>query len=721
MSFTRLHKLVTYALAGLGLSALALGGELGPLAVGAIVLFTIASWWCEGERLESLRWQRGITIAMVLWFVIEIARGVGGAPLLPLALETSAALQISRLASRRRAAEHQQIAILAFLHLCAATVLSTEVTYGFLFFGFVVLVPWMLALTHLRAEIEGHFAPAAAPPADRAATLARVLASRRLVGPGFLLGTAAIAIPLFLTTAILFVAFPRVGFGFLGVPGSMGLHVAGFGSDVTLGDVGTIADDPTVVMRVVPHDVDLAHPPALLPVRFRGTSFDAYDGRRWTRTFRGGERLRRYGDELAITRAARAGRDVAWDIVLEHIDQPVVFLPPRAVAIDVPPRYSAGLDVGRDLTLYPGLDLRYEDPDALGLHYTVWTSPHDEPSRERLGEDELRRYLQLPEGHERLAAIAREWTAGATTDRERAERILAHFARPPFRYSRVMPDVGAEPPLVAFLEHGHVGHCEYFASAMAILLREVGVPSRNVTGFVTAHYNAYGRYWAVRSGDAHAWVEAFLPGEGWVTFDPTPSTAFEPSASERVLAELRALSDAVRARWEEWIVGYDLRTQRDLGRRLARWLGGMSTSSEPSVRQATGETSAERPSPWRIAILVALVIVLGIVVDRVYRRLLLGRRAPSGRAIEARVQRVVALYQALEREMTRLGTPRPPSATPVEHARALAARGAPHAAIVERVTARYVDARFGGAVLEPTELAALEREVQGLRALSRAA
>lgn len=721
MSFTRLHKLVTYALAGLGLSALALGGELGPLALGAMVLLAIASWWCEGERLESVAWQRGTTIAMALFFLIEIARGLGGAPLLPLALETSAALQISRLANRRRAAEHQQIAILAFLHLCAATVLSTEVTYGLLFFGFVVLVPWMLALTHLRAEIEGHFAPAAAPAAERAATLARVLASRRLVGAGFLLGTAAIAIPLFLTTALLFVAFPRVGFGFLGVPGSMGLHVAGFGSDVTLGDVGTVGDDPTVVMRVVPHDVDLEHPPALLPVRFRGTSFDAYDGRRWTRTFRGGERLRRYGDEFALTRPAHVGRDVAWDIVLEHIDQPVVFLPPHAVAIDVPPRYSAGIDVGRDLTLYPGLDLRYDDPDALGLRYTVWTSTRDEPSGDRLGEDERRRYLQLPPGHERLAELARRWTEGARTDRERAERILHHFDRAPFRYSRVMPDVGGEAPLVFFLERGHVGHCEYYASAMAILLREVGVPTRNVTGFSTAHYNAYGRYWAVRSGDAHAWVEAFLPGEGWVTFDPTPSAAFEPTAGERLLAEWHAVSDALRARWEQWIVGYDLRAQRDLGRRLARWVGGLGGASESGVRRTSDEGASERPSPWRIAGIVIAVIAAGVLLDRAYRRWLLGQGKPSGRPIEARSQRIVALYQALEREMTRLGTPRRPSVTPLEHARALTTRGVAHAALVERVTARYVEARFGGTSIAPAELAALEREVQSLGSMPRAA
>ena len=320
----------------------------------------VITWWIEGPRIEDPAWQRGWNGVLLAFLGVQVVRGLLGEPLLPLALEMTAALQISRLANRRRAAEHQQIAILAFLHLCAATVLSTELAYGALFFGFVVLIPWMLALTHLRAEIEGHFAPPSAAPAERESTLARVLASRRLVGASFLLGTAALAIPLFLCTALVFAVFPRVGLGFLAFGDASGMHVAGFGSDVTLGDVGVLRDDPTVIMRLTPPPSIARTLPEDLGILLRGTSFDRYDGRRWSRTHTGGERLRRYGDEFMLTRARHDDRDLAWTIALENIDEPVVFLPPQTVAVDVPPRYSVGLDVGRALTLYPGLDLRYE-------------------------------------------------------------------------------------------------------------------------------------------------------------------------------------------------------------------------------------------------------------------------------------------------------------------------------------------------------------------------
>ena len=208
-----------------------------------------------------------------------------------------------------------------------------------------------------------------------------------------------------------------------------------------------------------------------------------------------------------------------------------------------------------------------------------------------------------------------------------------------------MEDPGTTPPLIYFLETSHSGHCEYYASAMAILLREVGVPTRNVTGFSGAHYNSYGGYWAVRSGDAHAWVEAYVD-DAWVTFDATPASNDALSSLGALLAELRALSSAVRARWEEWIIGYDLRSQRDLARSLGSWLGGGSSSSGDRTLTPTSDTEL---SPWRtIAIvLVLMAIALLSIADiacccEVARRL---RSDPSMRAC-ARSSRSIASWRS---------------------------------------------------------------------------
>ena len=93
-------------------------------------------------------------------------------------------------------------------------------------------------------------------------------------------------------------------------------------------------------------------------------------------------------------------------------------------------------------------------------------------------------------------------------------------------YDFSFPKSGGKPnPVEHFLFDSKRGHCEFFSTTMALMLREIGIPSRNVTGFVGGTYNRFGRYYAVREGDAHSWVEAYLddPIRGWVTFDPTPT------------------------------------------------------------------------------------------------------------------------------------------------------------------------------------------------------
>lgn len=709
MSFAALHKLVAYLVAGLGLAAISIGDVLDVTTEAAMAIGFALSAFVEGRRLHDPGWSRGWTIAVLAFFALQVARAMLGEPILPLVLEATAALQISRLMNRRGAREYQQIAALALLHLIAATVLSTELAYGFVFLGFVVAAPWMLALSHLRAEIEAQ----QRPEPERERTIERVLASKRVVGPRFLAGTAALALPLFLLTGVLFVAFPRVGFGFLSFGQESGQRTSGFGSNVELGDFGVIRTDPTVVLRVTPPDLG-ANPPPLRSIRMRGTSFDHYDGRRWTRSrdLRA-EGVGRIGAVYPVpVRMPSPQRDRRWTIVLDALDEPVIFVPPGTVAIEVPPHIRSGTEIGRSILHTPGVDLRYGDADGLGLRYVAWTS--DDPSerergRETLDPEEARRYLQVPPGHERVAALARRWTRGASDDAQRARMLLARLRDSgEYRYSLSMPRLDGRTPLDVFLFDAKRGHCEYFATALAIQLRTLGIPARNVAGFLGGRLNRYGGYYAISQGDAHSWVEAWLPGRGWVTLDPTPPSREAIATDGGALSTLREIADALRTRWTQHVVGYDLRSQVGVFRSIRRWLAPRAPGrAEPNASSPDGEALGHRSWSWvwpLVGVLAASAVALVLV-----------RRQRRARESDPAARRATRLYRALDQALARLGHARPASRAPLEHVEALEQSAFPHVGLVREITARYLEARYGGKPLDAEELARLLEAVASLR------
>lgn len=131
----------------------------------------------------------------------------------------------------------------------------------------------------------------------------------------------------------------------------------------------------------------------------------------------------------------------------------------------------------------------------------------------------------------RIRALAEQIGGACTTDEERVRAVVGYLnAR--CTYSLNPPNVVATDPITGFLFESRAGHCEFFATSAALLLRGAGVPCRYVTGFVSSEQNSYGKYWVARNKDAHAWVEAYIEGSGWTTVEATPANGV-PQREER--------------------------------------------------------------------------------------------------------------------------------------------------------------------------------------------
>jgi hypothetical protein len=160
---------------------------------------------------------------------------------------------------------------------------------------------------------------------------------------------------------------------------------------------------------------------------------------------------------------------------------------------------------------------------------------------------------------QRMKTLAEKLFQGLRTPESKIAAVQAHFQKEKFSAVYAEDDTGPKgdledqklPPIERFLFVEKSGHCELFASSMAILLRMGGVPTRLVAGFRVSR-NAYGDVLTVRQSDAHAWVEAYTPGHGWGAYDPTPKVLHFSTVSDW----LRDTYDWASAKWTQYILNY---------------------------------------------------------------------------------------------------------------------------------------------------------------------
>jgi len=701
VKFGLTHRILTSALATLGVLAIVLSGALPKVTVALLVLGLVFALVTTEKFQQSTTARYAAAIVPSLVLGVELLRFVSGAPLLELAVEFAAALQIVRLATRRGATHDQQVVLLALLHLVAGTVLGGGLAYGVCLFGFLVLAPGALVLSHLRREVEGNYRQGARDRTGLPVDVPRILRSRRVIGPGFLALTCLLSLPIILFTALLFVLFPRVGFSLLLFQSQHPGRITGFSDSVDLSNVGKLREDPAIVVRFRLSDPPNGTPPPKMILRLRGTAFDEYQGGgKWSRTSVDRLPLQRLGSDVPLLRFPDPVRDRSVKIELEPLEPTVIFLPPQTAAL----RWTTGADrlsaTPPPLVLSAESTLRYEAAPERVLRYEVFLAQPNEIVDKPLSKAERERYVQLPkETSTRMRELAREWTKGLHTPAEKAAAISSHLEHE-YRYSLEAPSGGKADPIDHFLFESRAGHCEFFSTAMTLLLRVVDVPARNVTGFVGGTWNRFGGFYAVRQGDAHSWVEVYTEGPkftGWATYDPTPAVGAQPLAQNTgPLSTLREILEAISQSWDRYVVGYDLPTQMEFFRRVQHaFERRRAVDTSPSF--GSGVSKAR----------VALILGFGAAALGGYWlwRRRKSRYAASPAEREARKQRrATRLWMDLEEALLARGVTRPRHVPPLRFVEQLRATRADELADEAFMLVHaYTQARFGNQPLSEDE------------------
>ena len=626
--------------AGLG-AALACPGTAGFLgAVGAAGV--IAGWRSDGGTVDRLGWQ--VATALLILVGMFAAQGLG-AGWDEVGLGLLVWLTAQRAWVARSAQDHRIALLLSMLMLLICATLTRSMWLAAAVIAWALAAPVGLARAQLMASADRD---------PRAATVP--LGGLVAVGPvGLAVG------------GVVFLFLPRLSAGLLAAEGEI-QDLSGFSDEVTLGDLGAIKDNTRLVLRAEVREVTAdGDRPLTAPFYFRGMALEIFDGQRWSNAFRAGRR-----ELVAVNTPQLAPGTIEARIMLEPLGDPVVFAPPQL--------YKLRMDDVSSV-INDGLGTWRFSQEPRRVEYTAWSTPAtSDPAV-------LNRDLPLPEGFQehftrlpedldpRVVELARAVTAGETTSWGRAKALERHL-RQNYEYTLLPDEDSAGAPLERFLFTTRRGHCEYYATALAVMLRSLDIPAVLVTGFYGGEWNPMGGYWSVRQSDAHSWVEVFIGEARWVPLDATPADAAGGGRS----GWWTQMADVAVGWWHSQVLDYDIQSQLELAGTAARLVGG---PSQPAS-SAPGALGAART--------LALPLVVLVVLGFMGLRTLPGVSAKKA----ARPSPVARVHGRAWRLATKRGWRPPPGLPPVAAAEWLVAEAGQAAAPLEALAWLHYRVRYRG-------------------------
>jgi hypothetical protein len=573
-SLEKYFKICSYLLVGQGFLTLCLTGSVDVFSMLLYPIALILSWYSDKPN-SKLQIQPSLANKLALSFLPFVFidfRYISSSYVGPL-IHYSLFISIFNLFKIKADRDWVFLYLISVFEVLLAATLTIDFTFIIMLAIFLMLV-----LATLEAfEIKRSKGEVYQPKEERLLSqLGRVLPLHRI---SYLVGVTVVMVFLIgLITTPIFLLIPRFNTNFMARSfGASTVTITGFSEIVELGQVGSIKQSEQVVMNV-----KLKSDATKLKVapKWRGVTLSQYNGRGWSEPRRELRRSVRLTDGIyKIDEPSKNPQIVEQTFYLEPLSSSVIFVAPRPLTISnqLPVLYRNAAD-----------SFNTSDHSYKQIVYTAY-SDFSVPSMEELKTDEQAYsqeirdvYLQMPDMDERVAKLAKDITKNATTRIEKAKAI-EKYLKGNYGYSLDMKRTSEGDPLVDFLFNVRTGHCEYFASSMVILLRNVGVAARVVNGFQSGEYNELNNTFTVRQSEAHSWVEVYFPkANRWVEFDPTPAAGFS-QYTNNMLNKVNKYFSALRMLWLDYVVTYDSDRQSYLSSRVKDTVGSYKLSLQNGI------------------------------------------------------------------------------------------------------------------------------------------
>ncbi len=715
MNFESFFKAISYLAVLCGFLSLWISGTFGVLGTVSFAVVIIAAWFLEGTRRQISERVGTVLIVLALpvfyvgwkyqFFTFTNSETMVAGILARLILSLTAIKLLQKKSDR----DWIFLYLMSFFEVLLAAGLSISALYlGSFLVYLLVMVCAVIALEIKKATRQiNEKEEIRLSERNRSGSETVLRHSMRK------LPVTAIALIVFIVVVALpmFFLLPRVGGAGIGGNSSGVSTASGFSDTVRLGGIGTIQQNDEVVMRVRLEDNSAERG----NLYWRGVALDTFDNQAWRKVNPvAREQFVKMGRDLIQVDYATGKENLSVQtFYLEPLDTPLLFSLSRAVAIQ-----------GNFSVLYKdSYGAISFSREAERISYKV-LSDRSLPGVDRLRADnqpyssENANYLRLPLSHDaRIAQLGTSVTQAAGNRYDKAKAIESYLQNN-FGYTLEQKAGGTEP-LADFLFNIREGHCEYFATAMAVMLRTQGIATRIVNGFQEGEYNETADVYVVRQRNAHSWVEVYFPKENaWVAFDPTPFAGQSTSAgSTGIVGQFTKYLEALETFWIQYFVAYDNQEQRSLMRsvrngfvdyqmKISSYLAAVQETITEWWAEARGDKGFQT-SLLAIALGVGylaaacLAIVLFVWLYRKIVKLEVWRAVLDWLLRKKRAS-IVEFYDRMQRVLASKGFRREPHQTPLEFAFAV---NMPEAV---KITEKYNRVRFGEKSLSRDEAYEIE-------------